>query len=197
MHCESDSQLTRLENRPSLTSMLLTNFGRANTETPMRRRVRSSRSRIPRGRRFVAVDIENVIGGPVRCIAQVARAKETLTQVLGLAGNEHIVVGVSHNGLLSTGLGWSDSRVVVRSGPSGADMALLQVIVDENIASRFDEVVLVSGDGIFTDVICWLGRQGVPVTLVARPDSCARSLRLAASRAHFVSTTNHEIGGVA
>jgi uncharacterized LabA/DUF88 family protein len=68
----------------------------------------------------------------------------------------------------------------VRSGEDGADLALLDVLLGERVAARFDEVVLASGDGIFTDAVAALGTAGVDVTVLARSGHCSKRLRLAA-----------------
>lgn len=67
-----------------------------------------------------------------------------------------------------------------RSGPDGADHALLDVLGGENIVGRFPHVVLVSGDGIFSEPIAALGQAGVRTTIVARGRSLSRHLRMAA-----------------
>jgi hypothetical protein len=41
----------------------------------------------------------------------------------------------------------------MRSGADGANLARLDVLASEHVAERFDEVVLVWGDGIFADAI--------------------------------------------
>jgi uncharacterized LabA/DUF88 family protein len=72
--------------------------------------------------------------------------------------------------------------VVVRSGADGADLALIEVLTGEHVHERFDEVVLVSGDGIFVEAVEKLEGTGVHVTVVADRESCSKRLRLAATR---------------
>lgn len=46
--------------------------------------------------------------------------------------------------------------------------------------SRFAEVVVGSGDGLFTDAVAHLGSQGIDVTVVSNRRSLSRRLELAA-----------------
>ena len=140
------------------------------------------KKRALRGRRLVVVDIENVVGGAVLTTEQAVGAHLSIKEVAALDGSEHVVIGTSHVGVVSSGLGWRGPRLVVRSGENGADLALLDVLIDERVEERFDEVVLVSGDGIFAEAIAALGAAGVDVTVVAPSGRCSRRLRLAAHR---------------
>jgi hypothetical protein len=155
------------------------------------------RKRVLRGRRLVVVDIENAVGGAVMTVEQAATARRAVEVVAGLTGSEHVVIGTSHVGLIPSGLGWPGARLVVRSGADGADLALLSVLTGERIEERFERVVVVSGDGIFTDVVAALGASGVDVSVVARPRSCSRRLRLAAARTLYFEEQSTGFGGAA
>lgn len=150
-----------------------------------------------RGRRLVVVDIENVVGGAVLAIEQAVRAHLSIKEVAALNGSEHVVIGTSHVGVVSTGLGWPGPRLVVRSGENGADLALLDVLTEERVAERFDEVVLVSGDGIFAKAVADPGSAGVEVTVVAHPGRCSKRLRLAARRTVLFDRLGVGFGGAA
>ena len=155
------------------------------------------KKRVLRGRRLVVVDIENVVGGAVMSVQQAVSAHHCLERAAHLDGKEHIVIGTSHIGLIAVGLGWTGPRLVARSGVNGADMALLEVLTEERVSERFDEVVLVSGDGIFTDAVAALGALGVRVTVVARPEACSKRLRLAAGRTIYLDSSALGVGGAA
>lgn len=133
-------------------------------------------------RRFYLTDIENIVGGIPKCQRQVVWVEDALAQTIAPRPGDHLVIGVSHASLLMTGTGWMGPRRVLdpRSGPDGADHALLDVLSGENIIDRFPHVVLVSGDGIFSESIAEIGRAGVRTTVVARRRSLSRRLRMAA-----------------
>ncbi len=149
------------------------------------------------GRRLIVVDVENVVGGAVVTRRAAAWAYWLVKRALGLRPDEQVVVGVSHRSALETGLAWPGARLVVRSGLDGADRALIDVLSDENISERFSELVLVSGDGIFTDAIAALAAQGVHVTVAAHPTGLAKRLRLAAGRTVVLADISRRLGDAA
>lgn len=151
------------------------------------------RERTHEGRRLFVVDIENLIGGACLMAQDVIHAKKMLLGAVKPLPGDHIVVGVSHIGLIHVGCNWPHLRYVVQSGPDGADFQLLEVL-DENIPSRFHKVVLASGDGIFAQAVSALGAQGVTVTVVAGRDKLSRRLELAASRVVFVDSPRRDHG---
>lgn len=140
----------------------------------------TARTRPLRNRRLVVVDIENLVGGAVTCARQARTACELFDFTRVSEPGDHVVIGASHFSILHSGLGWPNTRLVVGSGVDGADRALLEVLTEERVESRFDEVVIASGDGIFAEIATDLAEAGVRVTVVAPPGSCANRLRMAA-----------------
>ncbi len=136
-------------------------------------------------RRLIAIDIENMVGGACVHRHQVDWVKSTLNGMLTLGSPDHVVVGLSHIGLLNVGSNWPRIRYVVRSGRDGADLALLDVL-NEDVNVRFDQVVIASGDGVFAEIVAHLAGTGVETTVLARPGTLARSLRNAASHVLYV-----------
>ena len=137
------------------------------------------KQRSPR-RRFVAMDIENINGGAVGSVGLADAAWREVADAIELDDGEQVVIGVGPSSLLATGLSVPSARVVMGRGISGADHALIEVLRDEHIANRFDEVVIVSGDGIFAEVAAWLAFEGADVTIVARSGHLSIRLHLAA-----------------
>ncbi|MHB1819881.1 MAG: NYN domain-containing protein [Streptosporangiaceae bacterium] len=144
------------------------------------------------------VDIENVVGGGVvtECLARWAR--DVVVGSVAVAEREQVIVGTSHVGAFNTRAAWPCARLLVRSGANGADLVLLGVMQTERIAQRFDEVVLVSGDGIFADTVAALGTLGVTVTVASWASCLSARLRLAAARTIYLLDTESATGeGVA
>ncbi|HET6561557.1 MAG TPA: NYN domain-containing protein [Marmoricola sp.] len=133
-----------------------------------------------RGRRLVLVDIENVVGGPCNTPDRTRWAHRRLRDAVGLGSTDHIVVGVDASGLESVCWDWPRVRYVAGYGEDGADRALLDVLA-EDVADRYEHVVLASGDGIFAEMVAALTAAGVRVTVVAHEVALSASLRLAAS----------------
>lgn len=138
---------------------------------------------VTRGRRLVLIDIENIVGGGVEKPVQVFAAQAALTAAIGQRPDDHIILGCGRFSVAVVGFEWKGSpRLVFRAGRDGADLALLDVLETERVGERFSEVVLVSGDGIFAEAVSRLGGEGVGVTVVSRPEACARTLRMASAQ---------------
>ena len=141
------------------------------------------KKRYMRGRRLVVLDIENAVGHADLTCEEVIWVRERLAALIGLTDSDQVVVGSSHLGLAAVGFARPQTRRVVRSGENGADLALLEVL-DEDLPSRYDAVVLVSGDGDSSPTrSLHLGGAGVRVfQVVGHVDGLAKRLRLAASQ---------------
>lgn len=146
---------------------------------------RSPQKRPANQRRIVLVDVENVVGGSAEVHDHVTWAKATVERLVSVRSGDLVVVGCGPDGLVDLGCAWTHVRYVMRSGPDGADLALLDVL-GENIARRFTEIVLVSGDGIFADAVAGLAAQGVHTTVIAHRDGLSRRLELAARSVIFL-----------
>lgn len=144
------------------------------------------KKRALQGRRLIAIDIENVAGGAVVTPEIAEQARSVIETALDLKNNEQVVIGISHIGLFNAKGAWSSARIKVRSGDDGADIELVDILSTEQIHKRFDEVVLVSGDGVFTDVVSRFASHGVKVTVASWVSSLSSSLRVAAARTIYL-----------
>jgi len=133
------------------------------------------------------VDVENLLGTPRFSKADVSHLHGLYAHVSQLAGNAHVVVGSSSaQALIAAGLGWPGARQVWLPGTDGADRALLEVAATEQIASRFERVVIGSGDGIFAAAAASLQIAGCAITVVSRAESLSTRLRLAVGDIRFL-----------
>lgn len=155
-------------------------YGMSFTQTP-----KDVERRKTAGRRIVLIDIENVVGGLAAVRDYVSWAKVVVGECVPAQPDDQVVIGVGPTGLLDLAYGWKGVRYVMRPGQNGADLALLDVL-DENIAARFTEVVLVSGDGIFTHAIAALAARGLATTVVANASGLSRRLELAAAEVRLL-----------
>lgn len=135
-------------------------------------------------RRMIVVDIENVNGGAVLSVDQASWARKLIEGSIAPQHDDQVVVGSARIDCLNSGLAWPEARLVVRDGADGADLALLEVL-DENLATRFSEVVIVSGDHIFAESIFKLKAAGIRVTVVGHRGRLATALRFAADETIF------------
>ena len=134
-------------------------------------------------RRLHVIDIENLVGGGTLTEPRLRAWSDAYTALDLYRCGDHVAIGVDVTGAAVVMGALRSPRVVLGRGPDGADRALLRVLHDElDPARSYSELVLGSGDGIFADEVGRLTGRGLPVTLVARPGSLAKRLRLAGGR---------------
>src|SRR5580693_8413359 len=137
-------------------------------------------------RRLHVVDIENLVGDPLPTLSQVHETQGLYIARLAVDVMDQVEVASSHKTLLNAGLGWPRVHYRVRSGPDGADMALLDVLRYENVAGRFTHVAIGSGDHLFAEEAAHLAAQGVRVTVVSWRCSLSPQLAMAAGEVIFL-----------
>jgi hypothetical protein len=146
-----------------------------------------ARRRFP-ARRLHLVDIENLAGDSLPSLSKIRQAQGLYTDCLALGAMDQVEVASSHLTLLNAALGWPHAHYRVRSGPDGADLALLDVLRHENVAKRFTHVAIGSGDHLFAEEAAHLAAQGVWVTVVSRRRSLSPRLALAAREVILLDT---------
>jgi hypothetical protein len=155
------------------------------------------KKRALQGRRLVVVEIESIAGGAVRTNALASWARKLIEEAIALKPDEQVIIGARHASVLAAGTRWPGARLVTARDSDGTQRELLQILQSERIAGRFDELVLTSGNGVFTEAIARLGVQGVRVTVVAWPESLSKRLRMAAAETVLLERTMMGLGGVA
>jgi hypothetical protein len=131
----------------------------------------------PRGVHLI--DVENLLGTAVPDPVQARQLRARYLRLVGVGILDHVVIASSHLALRNTGGWWPSARYLVRSGPDGADRALLDVVGRERIAERFRQVTIASGDGLFAQVAAGLVAAGCEVIVVSRRAALSRQLALA------------------
>src|SRR5262245_52284153 len=91
-------------------------------------------------RRLHLVDIENLAGASLPSLLQVREALGLYADCLPFGAMDQVEVASSHLTLLNAAIGWPNAHYRVRSGPDGADLALLEVLQGENVTGRFTHV---------------------------------------------------------
>lgn len=134
------------------------------------------------GRRIVLIDIENIVGGGVSMPEHVQAAQAAIAAAVVPRNDDHVVIACGRFSVDVVGFEWrGPRRLVFRAGTNGADLELVDNLETERVGDRFTEIVLVSGDGIFSEVVSRLGLHA-DVTVASRAESCSRRLRMAAKR---------------
>ena len=137
---------------------------------------------ITAARRLHLLDVENLVGHGRPGLHDLHICCDTYRDLGLLMDHDLVVIGCNPGPVFDVSACWGNARLVTRHGVDGADLALLDVLLHEQVDQRFTEIVLASGDGIFADAIADLQGRGVAVTVVAAADSLSRRLRLAAGR---------------
>jgi hypothetical protein len=139
------------------------------------------------GRVLHLVDVENLAGSADFSIEDAVRVHAEYERVAPIGSINQLILATSHRAAPSAWFGFpAGARRLVRSGPHGADLALLEVVKTEFVAARFQHVVLGSGDGIFAFMAAGLQAKGCGVTVLSRQESLSRELRLAVRDVRFI-----------
>ena len=139
----------------------------------------------PPQRRLHLVDVENLVGTPRPAAIEVAACSWRYAELVNPAGMDLCVVACNRGAAVDVGYNWPGVRLLWRSEHNEGDLALHDVLLDENVADRFGWIVVASGDGLFADPVARLGSDGVHVTVVANRCSLSRRLKLAAAEIIF------------
>jgi hypothetical protein len=146
------------------------------------------------GRVLHLIDVENLLAGPNFGGSLALRGRAAYDAVAPIGVVNQVVVSTSHRAAPSAWFAWPQSaRRLVRSGPDGADSALIDIVACERLERRFDRIVIGSGDGIFAFPAARLQAAGCPVTVVTRPECLSRALRLAVRDVRFIATAQQVI----
>lgn len=133
-----------------------------------------------RKRRYILVDIENPTCGAKATPSEVAAFWNVLKQQApGLAPHDHIVIGASRMvvrkyraAIDGPNIKW----VVGADAPDGADRTLLAAIDLRQVARKYDELLIVSGDHAFTDLAYRAKAVGLTVHVITAQHPSQRSM---------------------
>jgi hypothetical protein len=129
-----------------------------------------------RGRALHLVDLENLMGTPSP--AQGVTARTWASYRSCIQPGDQVVVATSHHTAFTAWfeLPRTGIQLVVRSGRDGADLALLDSIDLPHAASRFEWLVLASGDGIFASTARQARLLGMRAWQVTGTSTSSRAL---------------------
>ena len=129
------------------------------------------------------VDADNLLGDP-QCTdaAHISSVFAAYRQASAFAPGDHVVVATGCNSqhVLSVELAWPAVCHRRRSGPDGADMALLEESDWAARVGRFRRVVIGSGDRIFLAALDRLRSADITVDVVSRRRSLSSALAVRA-----------------
>jgi hypothetical protein len=146
-------------------------------------------TRIPKKdeRHLILVDIENLAASPSPTREEVTAIANALHGLVPAFDRAQRIVACSHHAAATVAFNFPPARHLWRSGPDGADLALVNVLDNERVDDRFGHVTICSGDGIFAASAARLGGAGVGVTVVSLQGHLAARLELAARYVLFLT----------
>jgi len=107
---------------------------------------------------------------------------------------DHAIIGANPQLGLAAKTAWPGARLVVRGGPDGADIALLEAVSDVDfIAARYDQIVVGSGDGVFEVVVREFRNRGLAVGVVSLRQGLSYALGMSASFVRLMPETEIEV----
>ena len=131
--------------------------------------------------RIIALDLDNACASSSLTCEVVANIASIITNQISYADGDKVTIATTHHSAHSL-FGWSTTCLrLIRSGKDGCDLALIEQLEALPPTSIQKEVILISGDGIFTDIVGKLQRKGYTVRVLARRGSLSNRLRLAAN----------------
>ena len=117
-----------------------------------------------------AIDAENMSLAADLHSLDVADIRTRISDARAIGGYEEhdqTILGVSHRNRLAAGLACPSMRLVTRSGPDGADIAIEDAIRADRCLERFARLVIVSGDAWFIPLAEDALAAGMRVTVVS------------------------------
>jgi len=126
------------------------------------------------------VDLENLASTAHVSEATAHQAAAQYLLASEYTSGDLLVVASSHRNGLAARLAFPGATVRWRSGRNGADLALADAY-SEFDPSRFDRLVLGSGDGIFAGLVATARWSGLNVTVVSHRRNTSAALRAAAT----------------
>ena len=150
-----------------------------------------NRAKNKKQRRLFVIDIENIKGKAVLAEEDAAAAKAEIESTYEIGISDLVLIGTSHkNNFLSAKFAWPGAQHCFQSGHNGADVALIDAAnIHLGKHTSFQEVVLFSGDGIFTSLMQKASRMGIKGSVISLANQINRNLARAAAVCTLITPT--------
>ena len=140
--------------------------------------MKSNRPTCSKARRLFVIDIENIKGKAVLTEEDAIVARAEIENKYAIGNYDLVLIGTSHkNNFLSAKFAWPSVQHCFKPGHNGADIALINA-AEEHLSKpgAFQEVVLLSGDGIFTKLMCKVRQMGIKGRVISLADQINKDL---------------------
>ena len=143
------------------------------------------------------IDLENLCASGLPTEGLIAKVWRTYRYGVPTSLEDQYIVGSSHLFAMRAWFVLPDQGIQrrARSGKDGGELAILADVDLEHAASRFDRLVIASGDGMFTETAKAARKHGLHVHQVSGLGSCSRTLAASAhthSRLRLAATAPSE-----
>lgn len=135
------------------------------------------------------IDVENLAGHSALTFASARWAAESYEQQVEIGVGDQVVVAASHRNAFAAQAAFPGARLLLGSGPDGADLELVEVMRMESLATRFDRLIIGSGDGIFAAEAARLAAH-MHVASVGLPGHVALRLRMACHATMYLGSAH-------
>jgi hypothetical protein len=87
---------------------------------------------------MVLIDIENLAATPSPTALDMELVMAELAEIVPGLAEAQVVIACSHRAAVTVAFAYPSARHLWRSGPNGADLALLDVLGNEHVEQRFE-----------------------------------------------------------
>lgn len=122
------------------------------------------------------------MAGPRFGLEPARQAVAAILKAAEIGPADHVVVGCNPKAGLTAAAACPGARLVLGSGPDGADRALVRAVDAGHIARRYGRLVVASGDHAFAGLTREVRRRGLRVTVVGRAGAISWELVPAADQ---------------
>lgn len=136
------------------------------------------------------IDIENLCVSSDLTVEMVAEVRAAYFVQVNPSKDDLFVIAASHHNMEAAAFGWPGGFHGFRSGKDGADIVLAQMMLEDDLANRFDTVFLASGDGGLAPFAASLISKGCRVQAVSRIESVSWAMRFATGSVHYLAMTH-------
>jgi hypothetical protein len=144
-------------------------------------------SSIRKARTMHLIDIENLCMASNPTLEQVIEARRCYLELVKPGeGDQFLVTVSSKSNLEAVAFGWQGASLKLHEGHDGADILLAEAIVEDHLESRFDKVVVASGDGGLAPFVTHLKSLLKNVVVVSQPTAIAFAMRVSGAQVLYV-----------
>jgi hypothetical protein len=136
------------------------------------------------------IDIENLCVTGDLTVEMVAEVREAYVAQVEPSADDLFVIAASHHNMEAAAFGWPGGFHGFRSGRDGADIVLAQMMLEDDLADRFETVFLASGDGGLAPFASALRAKGCHIQVVSRIESVSWAMRYAGDSVQYLQMSH-------